>query len=44
MKRAPDKVALLKQVYEEEFDRAMSQDEERASFNIAPSLRGYNTP
>ena len=44
MKRAPDKVPLLKQVYDEEFDRAMSQDEERASFNIAPSLRGYNTP
>lgn len=44
MKKAPDRVGLLKQVYEEEFDRAMSQDEERASFNIAPSLRGYDTP
>ena len=44
MKKAPDRVSLLKQVYEEEFNRALSQDEERASFNIAPSLRGYNTP
>jgi hypothetical protein len=41
MKRAPDRTALLKQVYEEEFDRAMSQDEDRASFRIRPfsSLR-----
>ena len=32
-KRAPEKTALLKQLYEE-FDRAMSQDEDRASFRI----------
>jgi hypothetical protein len=44
LKRAPDKVGLLKQLYEEEFDRAMSQDEERASFNVAPNLRSYNNP
>jgi hypothetical protein len=42
LKRAPDKVQLLKALYEEEFQRAMSQDEERASFRIAPSLRSYN--
>ncbi|HEY7822395.1 MAG TPA: hypothetical protein VIG24_06165 [Acidimicrobiia bacterium] len=42
LKRDPDKVQLLKALYEEEFQRAMSQDEERASFRIAPSLRSYN--
>ena len=36
VKRAPEKTALLKQLYEEEFDRAMSQDEDRASFRIRP--------
>jgi len=41
MKRAPDKVQMLKAVYEEEFQRALSQDEDRASFRVAPDLRGY---
>jgi hypothetical protein len=36
VKRAPEKTSLLKQLYEEEFDRAMSQDEDRASFRIRP--------
>jgi len=40
IKRAPDRTALLKQMYEEEFDRAMSQDEDRASFRIRPYMRG----
>jgi hypothetical protein len=40
MKRAPEKTPLLKQVYEEEFSRAQSQDEDRASFKIRPYLRG----
>ena len=42
LKRAPEKVQLLKALYEEEFERPMSQDEERASFRIAPNLRSYN--
>ena len=42
LKRAPEKVQLLKGLYEEEFQRAMSQDEERASFRVAPDLRNYN--
>ena len=42
LKKAPEKVQMLKQLYEEEFTRAMSQDEERASFRIAPDLRSYN--
>lgn len=42
LKKAPDKVQLLKGLYEEEFTRALSQDEERASFRVAPDLRSYN--
>ena len=34
IKKAPDRAVLLKQMYEEEFERAMSQDEDRASFKI----------
>ena len=42
VKKAPDKVVMLKQIYDEDFDRAMSQDEDRASFRVAPYLRnGY---
>jgi hypothetical protein len=33
---------MLKQLYDEEFERALSQDEERASFRISPDLRSYN--
>ena len=42
LKKAPDRVQMLKAMYEEEFDRALSQDEERASFRVAPDLRSYN--
>ena len=42
LKRAPEKVQMLKAMYEEEFTRALSQDEERASFRVAPDLRNYN--
>jgi len=42
LKRAPEKVQLLKALYEEEFLRAMSQDEERASFRVSPYLRSYD--
>jgi hypothetical protein len=42
IKRAPDRSVMLKQMYEDEFERALSQDEDRASFRIAPYLRhGY---
>ena len=43
LKRAPDRIQVLKALYEEEFDRALSQDRERAPFTIAPNLSGYNT-
>ena len=42
MKRAPQLTGQLKAIYEEEFDRALSTDEDRTSFNIAPNLSGYN--
>ena len=42
MKRAPQLTGQLKAIYEEEFDRALSQDEERSSFHISPNLRSYN--
>ena len=38
LKRAPDRIQLLKNIYEEEFDRAMAEDRDRSSFTIAPSL------
>ena len=41
LKRAPDRVQLLKTLYEEEFARASDQDESRASLMIAPNLRSY---
>ena len=36
MKRAPNRIQLLKSVYEEEFERAMQEDRDRASFNVVP--------
>ena len=42
LKRAPERTGLLKGLYEEEFQRAMSTDEDRASLNITPNLRSYN--
>ena len=39
LKRAPERTAQLKALYEEEFRRAADQDEDRASFNIRPSIR-----
>tara|TARA_R100001224_G_scaffold79035_2_gene49264 strand:- start:2003 stop:2677 length:675 start_codon:yes stop_codon:yes gene_type:complete len=42
IKKAPERVGMLKQMYEDEFERAMSQDEDSASFRISPYLRnGY---
>jgi len=42
IKKAPERVIMLKQMYEDEFERALSQDEDTSSFRIAPFLRhGY---
>ena len=38
IKKAPDRIQLLKAVYEEEFERAASEDRDRASAQIQPSL------
>tara|TARA_R110000772_G_scaffold59532_1_gene134792 strand:+ start:197 stop:892 length:696 start_codon:yes stop_codon:yes gene_type:complete len=42
MKKAPQLTPQLKGIYDEEFNRAMAADEDRASFRIAPNLRSYN--
>jgi hypothetical protein len=41
IKKAPERIQLLKAIYDEEFDRAQAEDRDRASFNVAPSLRYY---
>jgi hypothetical protein len=38
LKRAPNRVEMLKGLYEEEFERAATEDRDRASFNVAPSF------
>jgi hypothetical protein len=39
LKKAPDRVQMLKGFYEEEFARAADQDQSRASLMISPGLR-----
>jgi len=39
MKRAPDRLQLLKAVYEEEFQRAAEEDEDRVSLMLVPDGR-----
>lgn len=39
MKRAPDRIQILKSVYEEEFQRAAEEDEARVSLKLQPSGR-----
>ena len=41
MKRAPDRIQLLKTVYEEEFERAMAEDRDRSAFKVNPQLSYY---
>ena len=43
MKRAPNRVQLLKAVYEEEFERAMTEDLDRSSFNVVPQYQYFRT-
>jgi hypothetical protein len=42
LKRAPERTQMLKSLYEDEFARALAQDEDRASFKVSPNLRSYN--
>jgi hypothetical protein len=39
MKRAPDRIQLLKSVYEEEFQRAADEDEDRVPLKLQPSIQ-----
>jgi hypothetical protein len=41
MKKAPERVQLLKAVYEEEFERAAGEDRDRASLTLAPVQNFY---
>ncbi len=41
IKKSPDRIQLLKAIYDEEFERAMTEDRDRASFNVSPNLRYY---
>jgi hypothetical protein len=38
LKRAPERVQVLKGIYEEEFQRAADQDSSRASFKVSPGV------
>jgi hypothetical protein len=41
LKRAPNRVQMLKEVYEEEFERAAIEDRDRAAFHVAPNFDYY---
>mgnify|MGYP003133502993 FL=1 len=41
MKKTPDRVKLLKAVYEEEFERAAAEDRDRSSLSLTPSSTYY---
>ena len=40
-KRAPERMEALKAMYEDEFARALAQDESRASLMVKPNMRSY---
>ena len=43
IKRAPNRTQMLKAVYEEEFQRAMTEDRDRASFNVVPQYEYFRS-
>ena len=43
MKRAPNRTQMLKAIYEEEFQRAMTEDRDRASFNVVPQYEYFRS-
>ena len=43
MKRAPNRTQMLKAVYEEEFQRARTEDRDRASFNVVPQYEYFRS-
>ena len=42
IKKSPEKTAMLKTIYDEEFQRALAADEDRASVKITPDVSHYN--
>jgi len=43
IKRAPNRTQMLKAMYEEEFQRAMTEDRDRASFNVVPQYEYFRS-
>jgi hypothetical protein len=43
LKRAPNRVQMLKAIYEEEFERAMGEDRDRSSFTVTPEYTYFRT-
>lgn len=41
IKKAPDRIQMLKAIYEEEFERAATEDRDRASLRLTPSRSNY---
>ena len=41
MKKAPERLQILKPIYDEELNRAMDEDRDRVSFHVSPDLRNY---
>jgi hypothetical protein len=39
MKKAPDRIQLLKSVYEEEFQRASDEDDDRVPLKLTPDIK-----
>jgi hypothetical protein len=43
LKKAPEKVEMLKILYEEEFTRAADEDRDKANLRLVPDGRYYTT-
>jgi hypothetical protein len=41
IKKAPNRMQILKSIYEEEFERAAEEDRDRASFQVSPDYRYF---
>lgn len=39
IKKAPNRIQMLKAIYEEEFERARTEDRDRSSFNVSPNYQ-----
>ena len=43
LKKAPERVQMLKVIYEEEFERAMGEDRDRSSFTVTPQYAYFRS-